>query len=72
MGLDQHGVVSGESAYANRPHTGVPEIGRFAYALSPAHMVGALPVISEIFLNETAGSALPWSLHGGGCLACQA
>jgi hypothetical protein len=32
-------------AYANRPHAGVPEIGRFAYACFTCIDLGALPVV---------------------------
>jgi hypothetical protein len=39
-------VVAGDVAYANRPHTGVPEIGQFAYATSPCTHGSALPVVA--------------------------
>jgi hypothetical protein len=57
-------LVAGDVAYANRPHTGVPEIGQFAYATSPYTHGHALPVVAEQYIQATTGSAQPWQPHG--------
>jgi hypothetical protein len=45
--LSQWGFSTGELAFADRPHAGVPEIGQSANANSPRYHGSALPVASS-------------------------